>query len=345
MNTTYPKTYIMRYMGSKLKLLDLIIPKLEKMISKGDIVLDLMAGTHAIGYALKPNHPIIANDIQEYSKVIGIGRIVNNSVSLTEKDLEKEIIPYLNKNRTYHLFEQNYSDTYFSREQCREIDNIRFAIDYVKKPIRKSLYLTALIYSMGYCQSSPGHFAQYMPKNHPRVKPLRKLSIFDAFKKKVVENHVVFSEYKNIVIKEDYRALLSKTKIKKHLKGVKLIYIDPPYSTAQYSRFYHLLETAVNYDYPKVEHKGLYRGDRFQSDFCYSSKVKREFEFVISNAHKMKSKIAISYSERGLISPQEIAKLCKKYYKKVNIHYLKHIHSMQGRGMITDIREVLITAS
>jgi adenine-specific DNA-methyltransferase len=331
-------------MGSKLKLIDLIVPKLEQMVSKGDAVLDLMAGTHAIGYALKPNHPIISNDIQEYSKIIGKGRIENNSVSLTEKDLEKDILPYLKKNKKYNLFVKYYSDTYFSQEQCKEIDNIRYSIDQVKNPTRKALYLTALIYAMGYCQSSPGHFAQYMPKNHPRVKSLRQLSIFDAFKKKVIENHVFFSKYKNKVLKENYRELLSKKNIDKYLKGVKLIYIDPPYSAAQYSRFYHLLETAIYYDYPKLEHKGLYRGDRFQSDFCYESKVKTEFDFIIQTASKIKSKIAISYSERGLVTPGEISQICKKYYKKVKIHTFAHAHSMQGRGMITDMREVLITA-
>lgn len=334
----------MRYMGSKLKLIDLIVPKLESMISKGDIVLDLMAGTHAIGYALKPNHPVIANDIQEYSRVIGKGRIENNSISLTQNDLEKDIIPHLNKNKKFNLFKKSYSDTYFSKEQCVEIDNIRYAIEQVKNPTKKALYLTALVYAMGYCQSSPGHFAQYMPKNHPRLKTLRQLSVFDAFQKKVIENHVFFSKYKNRVFKENYRDLLSENKIRKYLGGVKLTYIDPPYSSAQYSRFYHLLETAVNYDHPKLEHKGLYRNDRFQSNFCYESKVKNEFEFIIRSASEMKSKMAISYSERGLISPREISQICRKYFKNVKIHTFKHTHSMQGRGMIMDMREVLITA-
>ncbi len=334
----------MRYMGSKLKLIDIIIPKLEQLISKGDTVLDLMAGTHAIGYALKPNHPIIANDVQEYSRVIGKGRIENNSISLTEDDLKKDILPFLNKNKTYTLFAKNYSDTYFSKDQCNEIDNIRYAIDQVKSPTKKALYLTALVYAMGYCQSSPGHFAQYMPKNHPRVQKLRELNIFEAFKKKVIENHIFFSNYKNKVLKENYRKLLTDKNIDKYLKGVKLIYIDPPYSSAQYSRFYHLLETAVNYDYPELEHKGLYRGDRFQSDFCYESKVRGEFDFIIRSAFEMDSKIAISYSERGLITPKEIAEICKKYYKKVKIHTFKHTHSMQGRGMITEMNEVLVTA-
>src|SRR3989338_10674967 len=343
MQTNYPKTYIMRYMGSKLKLIDLIVPKLESMISKGDIVLDLMAGTHAIGYALKPNHPVIANDIQEYSRVIGKGRIENNSISLTQNDLEKDIIPHLNKNKKFNLFKKSYSDTYFSKEQCVEIDNIRYSIEQVKNPTKKALYLTALVYAMGYCQSSPGHFAQYMPKNHPRLKKLRKLSITKAFVDKCIENHIIFSSFKNKVLSEDYRDLLSEKNRNRYLKGVKLIYVDPPYSAAQYSRFYHLLETAVKYDYPEINYKGLYRGDRFQSDFCYPTKVRDEFDFIARNASDMGSALAISYSDRGLISSNEIKKICRKYYRDVDIHSKSYSHSMQGRGVLQDLHEVLIT--
>lgn len=141
----------------------------------------------------------------------------------------------------------------------------------------------------------------------------------------------------------DYKVLLTEKNIKKYLKGVKLVYVDPPYSEAQYSRFYHLLETVIKYDYPKLSHKGLYREDRFQSNFCYPSKASNEFDFVIQNTSKMGAKIAISYSESGLIPPAEIKKICAKYYKKVRIHYFDHSHSMQGRGTLQNIKEVLIT--
>ncbi|MCX6819871.1 MAG: DNA adenine methylase [Candidatus Adlerbacteria bacterium] len=330
-------------MGSKIKLLDRIAPILERMVSKGDKILDLMAGTHSIGYALKPNHPIIGNDVQEYSKVIGIARIENNKVRLSAEDLERDIYPHLSKNKTYKLFQKYYTDTYFTKEQCVEIDNVRFAIDKVKDTKKKAIYLTALIYAMGHCQSSPGHFAQYMPKDHPRLKTLRKLSILDAFTKKLLENHILFSNFQNKVVSMDYRNLFTDKNIKKYLRGVKLVYIDPPYSPAQYSRFYHLLETAVKYDYPKLSHKGLYRQDRFQSDFCYPSKVSGEFDFIVSHASNIGAKVAISYSESGLITSTELKAICKKYFKKVRVYYFKHSHSMQGRGTIKNIREVLVT--
>lgn len=128
------------------------------------------------------------------------------------------------------------------------------------------------------------------------------------------------------------------------MQDVKLVYVDPPYSEAQYSRFYHLLETVVKYDYPKIEHKGLYRNDRFQSNFCYKNKVLDEFKFIAEKSSSFGSSLAISYSDRGLVKLEEIVKICKIFYKKTKIYYFSYSHSMQGRGVVKDMNEVLITA-
>lgn len=343
MTNRYPQLYIVRYMGAKIKLLNFIIPKLKELVSPGDVVLDLMAGTHAIGYALKLEHPIIANDIQEYSRIIGVAIIENNATRITQEDIEQDIWDKVGTNRSYKLFTQYYADTYFSKEQCREIDNIRYAIDLITDKFKKALYLTALIYAMGYCQSSPGHFAEYMPKDHPRLRTLRNLSISNAFGEKCFENHIAFSPFENMVLAKDYRDLLSEENRERCLKGVKLIYVDPPYSTAQYSRFYHLLETMIKYDHPELEYKGLYRGDRFRSNFGYESKVRQEFCFIAKAAHDLGSTLAISYSDRGLVSPAEIQEICRQYYRDITMTLQAYNHSMQGRGVLKDTHEVLIT--
>ena len=44
-----------------------------------------------------------------------------------------------------------------------------------------------------------------------------------------------------------YKEVLAKAEV---ANNVDLIYIDPPYTNAHYSRFYHILETLVDYDYP-----------------------------------------------------------------------------------------------
>jgi len=62
---------VMKYMGSKKAILDFVANELIKLTNPGDILVDLMAGTHTIGYALKKRCKLVANDIQRYSRVIG----------------------------------------------------------------------------------------------------------------------------------------------------------------------------------------------------------------------------------------------------------------------------------
>src|SRR5207253_2965645 len=50
------------------------------------------------------------------------------------------------------------------------------------------------------------------------------------------------------------------------LRGA-VIYADPPYSKDHYSRYYHVLETLVRYDYPSAAGAGRYRPDRYSTPF------------------------------------------------------------------------------
>ena len=119
-------------------------------------------------------------------------------------------------------------------------------------------------------------------------------------------------------------------------------YLDPPYSEAQYSRYYHLLETVFLNDRPEVSHKGLYRPDRFQSPFCSPKKVAQAFEDVASSAASKRWKLGISYSLSGLIQIDQLVAICKGSFDQVDIHSQKYAHSMQGRGVIGDTTEVLL---
>ena len=84
-------------------------------------------------------------------------------------------------------------------------------------------------------------------------------------------------------------------------------------------------------------------GHRFQSAFCYPARAEEEFDFIAKAGHEMGSTLAISYSDRGLISPNKIKGICRKYYPDVAIYSKLYNHSMQGRGVLQDLHEVLVT--
>ena len=328
----YDNIQTIRYMGNKNKLLDFIIPEVEKITTQKSIVCDLMSGTNSIGYALKNKYRIYANDVQKYSECIAKALIVNNTVVIDEKSGKQDLENNYRRNleeMQYNFFYKTYSDTYFSDIQCKDIDSIRYAIEQIKEESKKNLYLTVLMSVTCKVQSTTGHFAQYMPKEHKRIIPLRNMNVWDEFIEKCNDfKNITNNNMQNKSFNLDYKELIKLDEI----KNVDTFYLDSPYSREQYSRFYHILETIVKYDNPTVSYKAKYRDDRFMSDFCYKNKVSNEFENIIKFCNNNNSNLIISYSNKGVIESEKLEKICRKYYDNVNIKTNNYKHSTQGKG-------------
>ncbi len=328
----YDNIQTIRYMGNKNKLLDFIIPEIERITAPNSIVCDLMSGTNSIGYALKSRYTIYANDVQKYSECIAKALIENNTTNISEKSCKEDLEKNYNKNlkeMQYNFFYRVYSDTYFSDLQCKDIDSIRYAIEQIKDENKRNLYLTALMSVMCKVQSTTGHFAQYMPKDHKRIIPLRNMNVWDEFTKKCNDfQNIINNNMNNKSYNLDYKELIKLDEI----RNVETFYLDSPYSGEQYSRFYHILETIVKYDNPEVSYKAKYRNDRFMSDFCYKNKVSNEFENIIKYCRDNNSNLVISYSNKGVIDCEKLETICQKYYDNVEVKTYDYKHSTQGKG-------------
>jgi adenine-specific DNA-methyltransferase len=336
----YDNISVLRYMGNKNRLLNFIVPAIEEVTKEGDTICDLMAGTHCVGYALKKRNRIIGNDIQEYSHIIGRALIENNRETISREDALNELSDCYLENKqwqNFSFFNDNYADTYFAKEQCMDIDSIRYAIETVNDRFRKALYLCALMHAMCKVQSTPGHFAQYMPKEHYRIIPLRQMDVWQEFLEKCEDfKAVVRNSMENQAHKADFKKLLHSIDCE-----VSCFYVDPPYSVEQYSRFYHVLETVVRYDNPSLKHKALYRTDRYKSGFCYKNTVENEFEFIMREVSDRESALVISYSEKGVMPVEKLELLGKKYFKHVEMRRNSYAHSTLGKGK-ENINEVLM---
>ena len=249
----------------------------------------------------------------------------------------------------YMLFTLNYAMPYFTLNQAVYIDSFRCAVEkmYENKIISETeyyVYLSLLIYGLECIVSSIGdHFAQpqifKLEKGKKYKRGLEKLLL----KKTLVLHNVMLDkqkEFNNINVNNyskdnkcfcmDCIVLL---KDKNIMNSVNIIYIDPPYTNAHYSRFYHILETLVNYNYPKIEFNGRYSTDRYQSPFCQKKNAHKEFENMIRLCANNKKKLVISYSDtkQCLISYDEICNICKKYYSKVNINKINYLYRNLGQ--------------
>ena len=336
------RLHVCRYMGGKSNLLSFVVPAIMDLAAPGEPVLELMAGTHAVAYALKRHHPLLVNDAETYSHNLGLALIENNAVRVSAAAAAE--LAKAGPTPPDGYFTRTYADTYFSAAQCRELDALRAGIGRCRDVYRRALYLTALIYAMCYVQSSPGHFAQFLPPDHSRVGPLRALSLTRAFIGKCAElESLVLSPYVNRSFGLGWRDLLGGAVAP--FGEVKLVYIDPPYSGEQYSRFYHLLNTVVLNDEPEVEHLARYRTDRFKSAFCYPRRVRGEFRDLfqeVANACPQAA-VVLSYGSRGLLGIGELVDLAREVYPRVEVKKRAYTHSSLGKGA-DPVTEYLLVA-
>ena len=295
-------------------------------VYQGGAICDLFAGSCSLSGALGSQLPIISNDIQYYSSVIAkayltdwnhqdvlLEDILLKAKEYHQKHYQTLVLDYLYAsdmtledfnnvetrsqqlinsqfNNDWHLFTKYYSGTWWSVEQCTWIDSLRMAIeDYRNSSVYNTL-LSCLMYAAAYNSQGTGHYAQYRDAKTESamadIKIYRSKSILEYFVRKVED---VFGKLRtepnhlnHKIIVEDYISCLN------NLEERTTVYADPPYCFVHYSRFYHILETMVLYDYPEIQTKngmyvkGRYRVDRHQSPFCIRTQVQKAFDDMFS---------------------------------------------------------------
>lgn len=140
-----------------------------------------------------------------------------------------------------------------------------------------------------------------------------------------------------------------------------LYYLDPPYTAQQYSRFYHILETLVTYDFPQMLKDGsittgLYPSGRFKSAFSSRSKAAVAFGAILHNAKKGGTSLLISYSASSpnsvgnarMISLEELLSICTEHYGTNAVecwrmrHRYRQFNSAANSNNNRDDSEILI---
>lgn len=379
---------IVKYMGSKKKILKFVVEGINEAYL-GKSICDLFAGSSSLAGAIGTQVNFISNDIQLYSGVMANLYLYKNKKILTKnkiKELEEKFkirkeqfnlnypkyqfnyYPNMSiedfslleesqklliekdfSKEKYHLFTKTYSGTYWNYEQCQEIDIIRGLAEEYKGTFLFYAILNSLMFAMAYSSQSTGHYAQYRDatseksKNNILIYRLKSLSeIFfrkiEEFREKLKNN---LKDYE--VYSLDYIECLDK------LKPNTTVYADPPYCFVHYSRFYHVLETIVKYDYPNVAHKGRYREDRHQSPFCIKTKVNGAFQKMFEKIKEKNNSIVLSYSNTGMITFENLYKLALETFGleyKISVKYLDYTHSTMGRkeDKHKEVQEILLIA-
>jgi len=288
-----------RYVGSKHKLIKWIFSIINKEC-EGNSFADVFAGTGIVSaIATKHFKEIILNDFLYsnytiYQAFFGIGEWDQNKIDNIIKNYNNIYGEDLEDN----YFSKCFGGKYFSQNSSKIIGFIRENIEENKNNLTEKEYhilIASLLYAVDKIANTVGHYDAYFKKDFLKddffMKPIDPIS---------VKNVSIFREDTNILVK----------KIK-----VDIAYIDPPYNSRQYSRFYHVLETLTKWDKPKLYGVALKPEPENMSDYC-KTQAKNKFTELVKDINA--KYLVVSYnntydsksnSSRNKITLQEIEKI------------------------------------
>ena len=244
-----------RYTGSKYKLADWIFDIIDNNCV-GKSFCDLFAGTGIISqYALSRMESITINDFLFSNEIIYKAFFLqmpfdNNKISSYKELFQSLTLAELEDN----YVSQNYGGKFFSYNDALLIGNIRDkierALDLSEK--EKAILIASLLYSADKIANTVGHYDAYI-----QTKNLNDKFKFDLIKPYISDKDIH-------IFREDANTLAKKI-------NCDIVYIDPPYNSRQYSRFYHVLENLAVWNKPKLYGVALKPKPENMSDYCKSS--------------------------------------------------------------------------
>ncbi len=311
-----------QYQGSKKQLLEFIDNSIKDYLGNNSIKTfhDAFSGSGRVAYYFADKYQVISSDKQYFSKIILDAYLNSYNVNLQEID---QYISQLNNiddsyfENTDKWFTFNYSTDYndgvsvgadgnpkiWITKNAKKIDSIRTEIEKTQDEQIKNILLLSLILAINKISNVVGHQNGYLKK----------------WAKHCLNDLILYNPIKDI----DYSKIIKNSN---HYVGdifellpnisADLIYFDPPYGTnnkavtghTRYSSFYHLWNTLVKNDRPKLFGKAgkpiETKGWTPELEQNKKEVVAPLFEklFELSNSKY----VCLSYSNQGLLSKEEV---------------------------------------
>ncbi len=256
-----------RYIGNKHKLSEWIFSAIKEEC-RGNSFADIFAGTGAISAcAGKYYDQVTINDFLHSNHVVYKAFFAKGKWRYAPIDqIINEINNIRGKSCGENYFSKNYGGKYFSHNSAKIIGVAREKIKHAKSSLTPKEYyilLASLLYSVDKIANTVGHYDAYFKK--PQVD--------DTF---VMRPIMPLSNTANISIyQRDANQLAGKI-------NADIVYIDPPYNSRQYSRFYHILETLTKWDNPALYGVALKPIAENMSDYCRIG-ARQKFTTLISD--------------------------------------------------------------
>ena len=250
------------------------------------------------------------NQYPKFTKLLKHLKIdpLEETLFTSDSQNSKEIIKYLNNLEVIEGFiYKNYSPEgtrgqvntrkYFTGDNAKRIDAIREKIEEWKKSnlLNEQEYfflLGALIEAVPFIANISGTYSAFLKEWDKRALKKLLLEVPEIIKSK--ETHKVFN--------------INGLNVFDQVKGIDILYLDPPYNERQYAPNYHILETIAKWDKPEIKGiTGMRAYEDQKSEFCNSkSGIKALGEIIRKNDFKH---LILSYNDDGIMPENEILKL------------------------------------
>lgn len=245
-----------RYTGSKYKLLDWI----EELIlenCEGDSFFDVFAGTGVVSERMQTHYKkVIMNDFLYSNEIIYKAFFGSEDFAQNVMEQYREKFQNMNPDKLQeNYFSIHFGGKYFSGKDAVLIGEIREEIEKAKNVLSDREYcilLASLVYSMDKVANTVGHYDAYR-----KINEIEDRFLYDLIHPEPPSDK--FSIYR-----------MDANKLVKRVKA-DIAFIDPPYNSRQYSRFYHVLENIVQWKKPELTGTALKPQTENMSDYCRSN--------------------------------------------------------------------------
>lgn len=317
-----PRFPATRYQGSKRKLAATIVEQLGDL--EFTTVLDAFGGTGAVAYALKLlGKNVTYNDILAFNHQIGLALIENDSVRLSDEDIEA--IGEQRKSVSYGDFiERTFEGIYFTDEENRWLDIAVGNIRRVENRYRRALAWFALFQStMAKRPYNLFHRSNLYMRTADVTRSFGNKTTWD---RSFQDHFRRFANEANAAVIDgggDCRAICRDALDVE--PTFDLVYIDTPYINGagigvDYQQFYHFLEGLVLYEeWPalidnRFKHRPLARVNQPWSDPWRCRDMFRKLFARYRN-----SILVVSYRSDGIPSSDELAIMLRNVKQRVRV--------------------------
>jgi 16S rRNA G966 N2-methylase RsmD len=339
-----------KYMGSKRSLLanglgDLIR---DRARAKSRVV-DLFAGTALISWfaAEVIGSKVLAVDLQEFSKILAEAvvsrtrpleagvlsrywllhaeRCRNRSLAWKEarfwqgREISKRLVA---EARLLCTTQQgvgpvwdSYGGYYFSPAQALTLDYLRRHLPESREA--RAVCLSALIISATRCVAAPGHTAQPFQPTKTALPYIESAWRRDPL---FICHDVLPMIARRHARRKGEAVVGDALDVAQSLNSKDLVIVDPPYSSAQYSRYYHVLETLARGACGPVFGTGRYPpiAERPQSEFSRRTGAKKAFEVLVATLSERGCEAILTFPQHagsnGLIG-EELVEIARRWFE------------------------------